>query len=229
MKAKDLKPPFDWGSRRIMIHDKIWYVPLRHEGENEDFAVTGWHDPQLFGNTNPVHVEYCSGNGAWIIDKALKHPEINWVAVEIKFQRVSKIWAKIKNLQLNNLIVVCGEGYNATKCYFPTQSVTRAYINFPDPWPKNRHAKNRLMQETFCGEVARILRSEGSFTLVTDDADYSEQMISILNKSKNFLSEYPEPYYRTDIENYGKSYFEELWRSKNRTIRFHHFNKSKEV
>lgn len=224
MKAKDLKPPFEWNARKVLIHDRVWYVPLRHAPQ-EEFHFPGWEDPEIFGNTHPIHVEYCSGNGCWIIDKAIQNPHINWVAVEMKFQRVSKIWAKIKNLQLSNLIVLCGEGLNATKKYFPNSSVAHAYINFPDPWPKNKHAKNRLIQEEFSAEVARILAPEGTFTLVTDDAPYSEQMISVMHKSGAFLSAYPEPYYRIDIENYGKSYFEELWRSKERLIRFHLFNK----
>ena len=104
MKAKDLKPPFDWNSRRVLIHDRIWYSPLRHENE-EEFSFPGWNSPELFENDNPVHVEYCSGNGAWIVDKAVNFPEVNWVAVEMKFPRVSKIWAKIKTLNLKNLIV----------------------------------------------------------------------------------------------------------------------------
>jgi tRNA (guanine-N7-)-methyltransferase len=224
MKAKDLKPPFDWNSRRVLIHDRIWYSPLRHETA-EEFVFPGWNSPALFENDNPIHVEYCSGNGAWIIDKAVNFPEVNWVAVEMKFQRVSKIWAKIKTLNLKNLIVICGEGCNATKKYIPTDSVSQSYINFPDPWPKNKHAKNRLIQGEFTTEVARTLKSDGSFTLVTDDAGYSEQMIDVLRQNKQFASEYPEPFYRVDVENYGKSYFEELWRSKNRTIRFHRFNK----
>ena len=225
MKAKDLKPPFDWNDRRVLIHDRIWYVPLRH-GEQPEFVFPGWDHSDLFGNRKPVHVEYCSGNGHWIIDKALRNPEINWVAVEKKFDRTSKIWAKIKNYQLPNLIVVCGEGLNATEKYFPENSVSMAYINFPDPWPKNKHAKHRLVQGEFSHQVARILQAGAIFTLVTDDVDYSDQMIQVLQNSGLFESMYPTPYYRTDVENYGKSYFEELWRSKNRDIRFHQFKKA---
>lgn len=224
MKSKDLKPPFDWNDREVLIHDRIWYVPLRHNNEKE-FEFPGWESEEMFGNANPIHVEYCSGNGGWIVEKAINNPNINWVGVEMKFHRVSKIWAKIKNFNIPNLIVVCGEGCNATRKYFPAKTVSKAFINFPDPWPKNKHAKHRLVQGEFSEQVARILGDEGTFTLVTDDFDYSDQMIKILHRSGKFQSEYPEPHYRTDIENYGKSYFEELWRSKNRVIRFHEFRK----
>lgn len=224
MKAKDLKPPFDWENRRVLVKDRVFYVPLRHE-DAEPFHFPGWQHTDFFGNANPVHVEYCSGNGAWIIDKALNNPEINWVGVEMKFQRVRKIWAKIKTLNIPNLMVVHGEGYNATRHYFPTESVTHTYINFPDPWPKNKHAKHRLVQGEFTQEVARILYPQGTFTLVTDDPDYSEQMLSILSNCENFAPEYPEPHYRTDIENYGKSFFEDLWRARARQIRYHLFKK----
>ncbi len=224
MKSTDLKPPFDWDDRKVMIHDRIWFVPMIHAPHHE-FTFPGWNHPDLFGNQNPIHVEYCSGNGGWIIDQAIKNPEINWVAVEIKFYRVSKIWAKIKNLNLPNLVVVCGEGLNATRKYFPSNTIAKSFINFPDPWPKKKHAKNRLVQLDFTGEVARILNEDGTFTLVTDDPNYSEQMIEMLRQSAAFRSEYASPYYRTDVENYGSSFFEEFWRSRGKVIRFHHFRK----
>jgi tRNA (guanine-N7-)-methyltransferase len=157
MKPSDLKAPFAWNARKVILEDRILYAPTRCE-TYDDFHMPSWSDPLLFGNAQPVHVEYCSGNGAWITEKAQEFPEINWVAVEKKFMRVRKIWSKIKNLQLPNLIAACGEAYGVTRRYFPAGSVAQAYINFPDPWPKKRHAKNRLIRPVFVAEVARILQ-----------------------------------------------------------------------
>lgn len=100
-----------------MIHDRVWYVPERTAAPS-DFVFPGWEHPDLFGNGNPVIMEYCSGNGAWIANKAIQNPHLNWVAVERKFERVRKIWSKVKNHGLANLIVICGEAHNATERFF---------------------------------------------------------------------------------------------------------------
>jgi len=226
MKPQDLKPPFkNRQERRVMISDRVWYVPEMDELDRE-FTFPGWCDSVLFGNSNPVSVEYCSGNGDWIIEKAKENPHMNWVAVEVKFMRVRKIWSKLKNNRLNNLIVICGEGLNVTRHYFPGRSVKSVFVNFPDPWPKRRHAKHRIIQEAFVKEISRITEDDGYFTLVTDDAEYSRQMIGTVMKNQAFASCLPEPHYKTDIENYGSSYFYALWNSLGRVVRYHQFQKS---
>lgn len=225
MKPSDLKAPFAWSDRKVILHDSILYTPSRCE-TYDDFIFPGWNDPALFGNSNPIRIEYCSGNGAWVAAKAAAHPEYNWVAVEKKFMRVRKIWSKIKNLGLKNLIAVCGEAYNATWRYLPADSFEGAYINFPDPWPKKRHAKHRLIQPRFVEEVWRILKPETLFTLVTDDPDYSVRMIGEMQVHPGFASCHPDPFYISDIPDYGSSFFEELWRSQGKMIRYHQFKKT---
>lgn len=224
MKPDDLKPPFPKHQRQIVIHDRVWYVPDQQLAKNA-FDFPGWEHPHLFGNQNPVCIEYCSGNGAWIAAQAQAHPNINWVAIEKKFARVRKIWSKIKNLKLDNLLVVCGEALSVTHSYFPNACASGIFINFPDPWPKKRHAKHRLIQPPFVQELARILCSDQKITFVTDDIDYSVEATGIFLSHPDFKSFYPEPYYSTQEEHYGTSYFEELWRSKGRTIRYHRFVK----
>jgi tRNA (guanine-N7-)-methyltransferase len=170
-------------------------------------------------------IEYCSGNGAWIAAKAVENPHINWIAVEKKFPRVRKIWSKIKNLNLKNLVVVCGEAHNATRRYFPHESFTAAYINFPDPWPKKRHDKNRLIQPAFVDEIYRVLQADSVFTLVTDDPVYSTLMLEEMNQHAGFKCCHPHPFYLTEMEGYGTSYFDQLWREKGKSIRYHQFLK----
>lgn len=222
MKPEDLRPPFTKDERQIVIHDHVWYLSDPHLAKNK-FIFPGWEHADFFGNTNPVCVEYCSGNGAWIAAQAQANPHLNWVAVEKKFMRVRKIWAKIKNLQLKNLIVVCGEALRATQHFFPEKTVSDVYINFPDPWPKNRHAKNRLIQPAFLRELSRVMQPKKVLTFVTDDQAYSDEVIGIFSADADFKSHYEAPYYITDESGYGSSYFDELWRAKGRSIRYHRF------
>jgi tRNA (guanine-N7-)-methyltransferase len=225
MKPVDLKVPFEWENRQIMIDDHIWYVPGYQETA-QAFTFPGWSDPSIFEKNQPVVIEYCSGNGAWIVEKAKAHPEINWVALEIKFQRARKIWAKIKNLQLPNLFVICGEGRLVTHKYIENASMEHVYINFPDPWPKTKHIKNRIIQESFVAEIARILKPGGYFTFVTDDTDYSEWTIDITLRNPNLISCNPSPFFSNEWIGYGTSFFEQLWREKGKDIRYHQFKKS---
>ncbi len=210
--------------RQLMIKERIFYAPMNLE-EGNNFAFPGWSDQSLFGNQNPLRIEYCSGNGSWIVDKAINHPEINWVAIEKKFSRASKIGSKAHKLHLNNLIVVYGEAFAVSSLYFPNECCEGAYINFPDPWPKRRHAKNRLIQPKFLDQVCRLLKKEALFTLVTDDPDYSKQMLEEMARHAGFESHLPSPYYITELQGYGSSYFEELWREKGKVIRYHQFKK----
>jgi len=224
MKPKDLKPPTTWEERYVTIQDRVWYVP-EHYQRYDQYTFPGWRHGDLFGNDHPVVIEYCSGNGTWIAHRAAEHAKLNWLAVEKRFDRVRKIWSKIKNQALGNLVALCGEAETATRHYFPAGSVDAIYINFPDPWPKKRHAKHRLIKSSFLDEMERILKSGGTVCIVTDDPDYSELVIEEFARHPSFSSSYPAPYYITDLPDYGASYFEELWREKGRVIRYHLFQR----
>lgn len=225
MKPTDLKHAKLRSERQVLIQDRIWYVPNDAQQSGE-FQFPGWNHEELFGNQRPVCVEYCSGNGAWIASRAAADPLTNWVAVERKFDRVRKIWSKLQNLRLNNLVIVYGEAEEVTARYFPEGSIEQIYINFPDPWPKNRHARHRLIQPRFIEQMGRVLKHGGETTFVTDDPNYSIWTIQKMRNSLQFVSSYPEPYFLTDCEDYGSSYFEKLWRDKGKVIRFHKFRRN---
>lgn len=224
MKPEDLKSPFSWNERTITIKDRVWYVPDQYT-QFETFQFPGWNHADIFEKELPIKVEYCSGNGAWIASRAQRDPLHNWVAVERKFARVKKIWSKVKNFQLSNLLAVCGEALKITHHYFPDSSVAEVFINFPDPWPKRRHAKYRLIQPPFIQELYRILQPEGKMMIVTDDPGYSKQVIKEFQHHLGFQSLYPAPFYVTEYPDYGTSYFEDLWREKGKFIHYHRFQK----
>jgi len=220
MKPKDLHFPHSWEERRPALADGVLFVPDHYDKHR------AWPFPAfstIFGNDNPVKIEYCAGNGAWIIDKALKNPLCNWVAVEWEFERVRKIWAKAKNRGLKNLLIVCGEAVTFSRDYLPEKCVQEIFINFPDPWPKTKHAKNRLFQKPFVAELARILAPQGTVTAVTDDPPYGEQIAREMMRS--FQPRFAEPWYTTAWTDYGASYFDSLWRGKGRTIRYFQFGR----
>ena len=214
MKSKYLYHPTSWEERRPLFHEGVFFL-AKHYHDYSLFPFPKWSDPLCFGNENPVHVEFCSGNGSWIIEKATRFPELNWVAVEKRFDRVQKIWAKKEIFSLHNLLIVYGEAALFTTQYLPDRGVSEVYINFPDPWPKLRHAKHRLIQPPFVLQLERVLSDTGKVTIVTDDPDYREQvereMTPLFARTEAVASHFA---------GYGTSFFEELWRGKGKEISY---------
>lgn len=99
---------------------------------------------ELFGNDNPLHVEIGSGKGHFLTQMALRHPEINFIAVEGGPDIAIRILQKAKELDLSNLRVIAVFVSDARE-FFAEGEVSRFYVNFCDPWPKARHAKRRLV------------------------------------------------------------------------------------
>ncbi len=222
MKPRDLKRAFTFDTRRPLFQDQIFYVP--HYFENyRDFVLPAFSE--LFQNEHPVCIEYCSGNGDWIAEKAKSEPFKNWIAVEKRFDRVQKIWSKAKNGGLSNLLIVSGEACTFTTHYLQNGSIEEVYINFPDPWPKNKHAKNRLLNPKFLDELTRILKGGKKMTFVTDDFTYLTQTIDLLRETPGFCPHFAAPYYQLDLSSYGTSWFENLWREKGKDIHYTQFVK----
>jgi tRNA (guanine-N7-)-methyltransferase len=217
VRPKHFPNPFPREHQDVLIQDRIWFAP---EVRETPFRFMGFEDPSLFGKKGPIALEYCSGNGIWIAAKAEASPDRHFLAVEMKWKRIKRIWSKIQNHSLSNLIGVCGEAFSWTKRFIPDASIDQVYINFPDPWPKKKHTKYRLINSAFLLEVARILQPGGEFTVVTDHIAYSESIIKLLLSSPHFTPLCPDPYFLTEWEGYGSSYFEEIWRNKGLDIRY---------
>jgi len=219
MKPKHFKCPLTWEERRPLIYDRVLFVPQYYQRHHE-WSFPGWDSPEIFGRKAPIEIEYCSGNGAWIIEKAITHPDRHWVAVDHQFERVRKIWSKRHNLSISNLFIVCGEALTFSKFYVPDSSFQGIYINFPDPWPKEKHARRRLLQEPFISEMARVSTPRAVATIVTDHAEYTDQINQAMLAHPYWESRYSAPHYVTEWENYGTSYFDSLWREQGLTIHY---------
>lgn len=222
MQPKDLKVPFTWDERMPFLQKRVFHIP-RFYPNHHLFSFPEWNDAQIFGNQNPVCIEFCSGNGDWVAEKAKAHPEKNWVAVEMRFDRVKKICSKVDKQDLKNLFIVCGEAQVFAKEYLKDACVEEIYINFPDPWPKRRHGKHRLVQPTFVKDLMRILKKGKICTFVTDERLYLNEALSVfLNLARPVFE---KPFYKTDCADYGSSWFHELWKQEGKTIYYTQFER----
>jgi tRNA (guanine-N7-)-methyltransferase len=91
-------------------------------------------------------------------------------------------------------------------------------VNFPDPWPKLRHAKHRLIRAEFLEEIEKILIPGGKAYFTTDDRPYVDQMLEVVLGRLPWKSTIPSPHFKTDVPDFGGSYFCDLWKRKGRSI-----------
>lgn len=223
-KPKDLRSPTTSVFSPPVIQDKVWYFPALSDPSL--FHFPGWISSDLFENNLPIFVEFCSGNGTWIAEKAIQFPQINWLAVEKRFDRTRKIWSKIKNCNLKNLVVACAEGLSLSKHFFPQSSIKQIFVNFPDPWPKKRHAKHRFISPLLFEEASRTLQDGGLLTLVTDDESSSELFLELAKSSTlPLINTLSYPGYKSPPEDYGTSFFDSLFRNQGKEIRYHEIAK----
>jgi tRNA (guanine-N7-)-methyltransferase len=211
---KDLFIPFSWEERRHVFLERFFYIPKKYDSEQKGELID-WKSPLVFGNDLPVYVEICSGNGQWIIEQAKAHPETNWVAVEMRFERARQIWLKMHREGLSNLYVVCAEALDFLRYYVPAESIAQGFVNFPDPWPKRQHAKHRIVQAPFVALLQKTMKRGAFVTLATDSLPYRDQM---LMEFSAWRSNFSMPYFCTDFPSYGESFFEKLWIGKGREI-----------
>lgn len=133
----------------------------------------------VFGNANPVICEIGSGKGRFLISSAAANSEINYLGIEraAKYHRL--IRQKVERLGLTNVRLLNTDAAHFVQTYVPPLSVHRYYILFPDPWPKKRHRKRRLITEAFLDHLLPTLAPGGSIHYKTDYLDYFEQMLSV--------------------------------------------------
>lgn len=124
----------------------------------------------IFGNSNPVHIEIGMGKGQFITTLAQQNPDINYVGIEKYSSVLIRAIAKQEELQLPNLYFIRMEAEYIADVFAPGE-VARIYLNFSDPWPKDRHAKRRLTSKEFLARYDRILAADGEVIFKTDNRE----------------------------------------------------------
>jgi tRNA (guanine-N7-)-methyltransferase len=163
-------------------------VVLRVDGEippeNREEAERYFHG--LFGNSNPLVVELGSGNGHFLVEWAVRHPDRNYVGTEILSGRTEKFKAKVEKRNLPNLLIFRGEIRRFVWEFLHERTVHEFVSLFPDPWPKKRHHKHRLISGPFVGMLERRLVPGGSVSIATDSADYREWILEVFAANTGF-------------------------------------------
>ena len=148
------------GSREIIAENK--YVV--HEPEK----YRGCWKQEIFNNNDPIHIEIGMGKGRFIMELAEKNPHINYIGIEKYSSVLLRAIQKMENNSLPNLVFIRMDAEDITEI-FGEGETDRIYLNFSDPWPKDRHAKRRLMSGNFLEKYTHILNRDGIVEFKTDN------------------------------------------------------------
>ena len=140
----------------------------------------------LFPKEQLLDVELGSGDGSFLAEYARRHPNRNFIGVERLMGRLRKLEKKGRRSGLSNLRGVRIESSYFVEYLLPGKSVEAFHIYFPDPWPKRKHRRHRLISERFPELAHQALRHGGKVYLRTDDRDYFEQMVSVFAAAPAF-------------------------------------------
>lgn len=142
----------------------------------------------LFPQVQPIEVELGCGDASFLVEYARRHPETNFIGVERLLGRIRKLDRKGRRAGLTNLRGVRIECAYFLEYLLPRRSVGALHVYFPDPWPKKKHRKNRLINERFPELARAVLTPGGAVYLRTDDSDYFMQMAAVFGASLFFRS-----------------------------------------
>ena len=126
-----------------------------------------WH--QVFENTNPIQIEVGMGKGRFLMELAASNPDINYIGIERYSSVLLRALEKRAQLELSNIYFMCIDAKDMADIFAPGE-VDKIYLNFSDPWPKDRHAKRRLTSPAFLAVYSQILAPEGVVEFKTDPA-----------------------------------------------------------
>lgn len=152
---------------------------------------------RLFNNDNPIYIEIGMGKGNFIIENAIKYPNINFIGIE-KFDSVMvRAIEKLNGKYIANLKFIKMDATEIDEVF--EKEVDRIYLNFSDPWPKKRHAKRRLTHTEFLRKYDRIFKSTREIVLKTDNRKLFEFSITELTNYGYKIQEISLDLYKDDI------------------------------
>jgi tRNA (guanine-N7-)-methyltransferase len=155
-----------------------------YEREHERFCVSTGDVAidfnQVFGNGKPLVLEIGFGMGMATAEIAQKLPDINFIGIEVHRPGVGKLMSEIMNRGLSNLRIVERDAIEVLERCLPNECLSGVHLFFPDPWPKKKHHKRRIVNERFLSLISAKLKSGGYFYMTTDWEEYAHEALSRL-------------------------------------------------
>ncbi|MBO5166733.1 MAG: tRNA (guanosine(46)-N7)-methyltransferase TrmB [Lachnospiraceae bacterium] len=172
------------GDSRFVVHE-----PNEQKGN--------WQS--LFGNSNPIRIEIGMGKGKFLHTLAKMNPDVNYIGIEKYSSVLLRAIQKMEQEELPNLLFIRMDAEEIEDVFAPGE-VDKIYLNFSDPWPKDRHAKRRLPSRQFLGRYNNILKKDGRLEFKTDNRELFDFAVA----------ELPEAGWQTEAITYDLHHEEEM-------------------
>ncbi|KMP11652.1 tRNA (guanine-N7)-methyltransferase [Candidatus Nitromaritima sp. SCGC AAA799-C22] len=137
---------------------------------------------EVFGNPNPLNLEVGFGVGNFLIEMGIREPDENFIGMDFYHKGIRKVITRIDKYQVQNVRIVYGDAKEKLPILFNDEELSRVYVNFPDPWPKKRHHKRRLIKPAFIQIMAEKLKSGGEVHIATDYEPYAVEILEFFEK-----------------------------------------------
>ena len=174
---------------------------MRNPKDKEEVltSCTFYLDENLFDNNNPIHMEIGMGKGDFILNMAIKYPNINFIGVERYESVVCRALEKLEDKKLSNVKIICMDAKELDEVF--DKEISTIYLNFSDPWPKKRHAKRRLTSHEFLPVYDLIFKDEKVIVQKTDNVGLFESSVVSLSTYGYTIEEISLDLASTGMEN----------------------------
>lgn len=190
----------------------------------EDILTDGFDLRGLFAAVRPLVLEIGCGIGDFIVELARQRPECNYLAIDIYNQGCLKTCRRVEAAGLTNVRVLRLEARYLLERFLPAASLAAVYINCPDPWPKKRHRRRRLVNSEFLTNLLFYLQPAGDFYFSSDVLDYAAEVALLLPKISGWRNFLAEPYTQ-QIPDYPASKYMRRFLAQDLPIHFIHYRK----
>ncbi len=143
---------------------------------------------QIFGREAPTILEVGFGNGRTLLKTAQQNPQQDFIGIEVYRAGIVKLLVGIRELGVNNIRIFYADAVEVLENCIADDTLQRVQLFFPDPWPKSRHNKRRIVQPAFTKLVASKITKHGTLHLATDWQDYAQQMLTVLEAQDFWLN-----------------------------------------
>lgn len=180
----------------------------------------------VFGRDAPVAMEIGFGSGEALMGLARRYPNWDWVGVEVYPPGIGKLLLALEAEPLANVGVADSDAVELLAERTPAASLDAVYILFPDPWPKARHHKRRLIQQPFLDRLAGAMRPEADLFLATDWPDYAEWMLAELEGHPHFANSHGAGNWAPRCPDRPRTRFEERGETKGHPVFDLHYRRA---
>jgi tRNA (guanine-N7-)-methyltransferase len=160
------------------------------------------------------------GRGEFVADLAQKDPDAGFLGVERSFKRVLKLARRLARTEIGNLRLIEATAERVVAELLPPDSVAQFWINFPDPWPKKRHLRRRLLARAFVTALVSRLEACGSLNVATDHVKYAAAIDEILAGEPSLENAFAPERFRAQVPGRTPTAYELAWRAEGRPMHF---------